>query len=519
MNDAAYVLGIDIGTTGARVGIFDLKGNPVVFCSENFPLYTPASGRAEQNANDWWEALCKASKKAVATAKINPATIKGMSLDTTCCTVLLSGDDMVPLRNAIMWMDVRASEQAKRIYQSGHDALKYNGYGMVSAECLPAKALWIKENEPELWTKATRFYECADWLTYKLTGQYTASINCASARWYYNCEEGGYPVDFYEKIGLEDLVEKLPPRVLPMGEFVGGLTAQAAQEMGLTEGIPVGEGGADAFVGVIGLNAVQPGKLALITGSSHLHIAQVAKEIHTTGIWGSYPDCIVHGLQMVEGGQTSTGSIIEWFVNTLCGTVKEEAAKQGKSVYDLLNEDAENLPIGAEGLIALDFFQGNRTPYVDPDVRGMFYGLSLSHTPAHMYRAIIESICYGTEAIIDVFRRANFDLSEIVISGGAVKSRFWMQVHADVSNVPITVPKVTEGPCLGSAILGAVAGGIYPDIQTAAEHMTSVDYVIAPDAEKHAQYRFYFEKYQEFYALAKDWMHQVTTYNTKHDGR
>lgn len=508
-----YVLGIDMGTGGARVGIFDLKGNVVVFCSENYPLYTPSSGRAEQDVDEWWAAVCKASKKAIATSGIDPADIKGMSVDTTCCTVLLSGENMIPLRKAILWMDVRASEQAKRIFESGHDALKYNGYGMVSAECLPAKALWIKENEPELWNKATRFYECTDWLIYKLTGQYTASINCASARWYYNSQEGGYPADFYEKIGLEDLIPKLPQRVLSMGEFVGGLTAQAAEELGLVEGTPVGEGGADAFVGVIGLNAVQPGKLTLITGSSHLHIAQVQQAIHSKGMWGAYPDCIVKGLQMVEGGQTSTGSIIEWFVNNLCGGVKEEAKAQGKSVYDLLNEGAENLPIGAEGLVALDFFQGNRTPYVDPDVRGMFYGLSLNHTPAHMYRAIIESICYGTEAIIEVFRGADFDLSEIVISGGAVKSRFWLQTHADVSNVPITVPKVTEGPCLGSAILGAVAGGVYPDVQTAAENMTAVDYVVQPDVKRHEQYRFYYEKYKQFYALAKEWMHQVTMHS------
>ena len=123
-------------------------------------------------------------------------------------------------------MDVRAADQAKRMFETGHDSLKYNGYGMVSAECLPAKALWIKENQPELWNKATRFYECTDWLVYKLTGKYTASINCASARWYYNAEEGGYPVDFYNKIGLEDLIDKLPKDVLPMGEFVGGLTAE-----------------------------------------------------------------------------------------------------------------------------------------------------------------------------------------------------------------------------------------------------------------------------------------------------
>lgn len=514
MKQMDCVLGIDMGTGGARVGIFDLKGNPIIFCGENYPLYTPSSGRAEQAPDEWWEAVCKASRKAISTSGINPSCIKGMSLDTTCCTVLLSGDDMEPLRPAILWMDVRASEQAKRIFESGHDALKYNGYGMVSAECLPAKALWIKENEPELWHKSTRFYECTDWLTHKLTGEYAASINCASARWYYNAHEGGYPVDFYKKIGLEDLVEKLPKRVVPMGEVVGKLTKQAADELGLKEGIPVGEGGADAFVGVIGLNAVQPGKMALITGSSHLHIAQVRESIHVRGIWGSYPDCIVKGLQMTEGGQTSTGSIIEWFVKNLCGTVKENALEEGVSVYDLLNRDAERLPVGAEGLLALDFFQGNRTPYVDPDVRGMFYGLSLNHTPAHMYRAIIESICYGTEAIMDVFRYSGIKLNEIVISGGAVKSPFWLQTHADVSNVPITVPKVTEGPCLGAAILGAVAGDVYPDIQTAAESMTSVDYVVEPNASAHDEYQFYYQKYKEFYALAKDWMHDVTMHAT-----
>ncbi len=512
MKRSDYVLGIDMGTGGARVGIFDLQGRPIVFCEEPYPLYTPASGRAEQKPEEWWDSICRASRRAMEKSGIDPACIRGMSVDTTCCTVLLSGEDMEPFRPAILWMDVRAAEQAKRIFESGHDALKYNGYGMVSAECLPAKALWLKENEPELYHRATRFYECTDWLMYKLTGQYTASINCASVRWYYNSQEGGYPVDFYQTIGLEDLVEKLPARVAAMGERIGGLTARAAEQLGLKEGIPVGEGGADAFVGVIGLNAIQPGKLTLITGSSHLHVAQFRESIHNKGIWGSYPDCIVKGLQMVEGGQTSTGSIVNWFKNQLCGTVKAQADREGCSVYDILNREAEKLPVGAEGLVALDFFQGNRTPHVDADVRGMFYGLSLGHTPAHMYRAIIESICYGTETILEVFRRSGFEPEGIVISGGAVKSRFWLQTHADVCNVPILVPKVTEGPCLGSAILGAVAGGVYPDVQTAADAMTTIDYTVEPDAARHEEYMFYFEKYKEIYALAKEWMHAVTTH-------
>ena len=151
MKQLDCVLGIDMGTGGARVGIFDLQGNPIVFCGEDYPLYTPASGRAEQDPEEWWAAICKASRRAVAESGIDPRCIKGMSVDTTCCTVLLSGDDMVPLRPAILWMDVRASQQAKRIYASGHDALKSCGYGMVSAEWLPCKALWVKENEPELY--------------------------------------------------------------------------------------------------------------------------------------------------------------------------------------------------------------------------------------------------------------------------------------------------------------------------------------------------------------------------------
>ncbi|MEG0377044.1 MAG: FGGY family carbohydrate kinase, partial [Eubacterium sp.] len=268
--EKAYAFGIDLGTGGARVGIFDLKGNPIVFCEEPYPLYTPVSGRAEQKPEEWWDSICKASKRAIAESGIKPEEICGISVDTTCCTVLVADENMNPLRPAIMWMDVRASAQAKAIAESGHASLKYNGYGMVSAECLPAKALWLKENEPGIFHNAKHLFECTDWLMYQLTGVLTASINCASTRWYYNSKEGGYPVDFYETIGLDDLVDKLPKDVLPMGTLVGGLTEKAAEEMGLIPGIPIGEGGADAFVGIIGLNAAMTGKLTLITGSSHL---------------------------------------------------------------------------------------------------------------------------------------------------------------------------------------------------------------------------------------------------------
>ena len=505
-------LGIDIGTGGARAGIFDRHGNSLLFCEEPFPLYTPHSGWAEQAPDDWWTALGKATRKVMSQGNFSPADIAGMSLDTTSCTVVVSKDDMVPLRPAIMWMDMRASQQAKRIAACGHPMLKYNGFGPVSAEWLPSKALWLKENEPDVYNAATRIYECTDWITYKLTGRYTASQNHASCRWYYNDREGGYPRDFYAQIGLEDLCEKLPRDVLPMGAYVGPLTDAAARHLGLRPGIPVGEGGADAFVGVVGLNAIQPGKMALITGSSHLHVVQTELEIHGKGMWGGYPDAIVPGLYMMEGWQTSTGSIINWIKETLCGDYRAEAKAAGCSVYDILNARAEALPIGADGLVALDFFQGNRTPHVDSDVRGLYYGLSLGHTPAHLYRASVESVCFGTKSIIDVFSSSGVTFREIVVSGGVVKSPFWLQAHADIANMPLTVPKVSEAPCLGSAILGAVACGAFSCVADAAASMVQADRVVVPDAARHEEYMFYYEKYRELYALLKDWMHSVTNH-------
>lgn len=508
-----YVLGIDMGTGGARVGIFDLQGNVVVFADESYPLYTPKSGWAEQKSDEWWAAICKASRRAIDESGIDPTCIIGMSVDTTCCTVLLVDDNIEPIRPALMWMDVRASEQAKRITSTKDPALKYNGYGNVSAEWMPCKALWLKENEPENYNRATYVLECIDWLMYKLTGVLTASINTTSARWYYDRPNGGFPRDFYAKIGLDDLIGKFPSDVVDMGVATGKLTRSAAVDLGLVPGIVVGEGGADAFVGMLGLNVVEPGRMALITGSSHLHLGLTSKEIHTKGMFGAYPDAVVPGLYMVEGGQISTGSIVNWFQKNFCGDIRQQAQKQQRSVYDILNEQADELPVGSEGLMVLDYFQGNRTPYSDSDVRGMIYGLSLNHRPAHIYRAIIEAICYGTELIFSTFDKAGIRPSGVYISGGAVKSELWLKTHANVSNVPIYVPKVSEAPCLGSALLGAVAAGAYGSIREAAENMITIERKIEPDDEKHQAYQFYFKKYEQAYHLMKDWMHEVTLHN------
>ncbi len=334
-------------------------------------------------------------------------------------------------------------------------------------------------------------------------------MDTAALRNYHDRNVGGWQTDFYELIGLEDLMDKIPNEVLDMGVLVGGLTAEAAAHLGLPVGTPVAEGGADALVAQIGLNVVSPGKMAFITGSSHLMLGQSATELHAKGMWGAYTDAVIPGQYTVEAGQASSGSIMKWFKDRFCGDWAHEAESKGRSVYDILNEEASKIPPGAEGLIVLDHWQGNRSPYTDPESRGMIWGFSLRHTPAHVARAIMEGVAYGTEQNLRLFRQNGYDVTELVICGGAVNSPLWMQIHSDISNVPIILTKVPEAATLGSAILGAVAGGVYPSVPEAASKMVETTGLVMPNSDVHEQYQFYYDRYAETYPAMKDLLHAV----------
>jgi ribulose kinase len=295
-----------------------------------------------------------------------------------------------------------------------------------------------------------------------------------------------------------------------MGVVAGALRADVAAELGLPAGIPVAEGGADAFVAMVGLNVLQPGKLAFITGSSHLMLGQSAHPLHARGIFGAYTDAVLPGQYTVEGGQVSTGSVVKWFKENFCGKEAAQATARGVDIYTVLNELAAPIPPGAEGLLVLDYWQGNRTPYVDSEARGIIRGLSLKHTIGHMFRAIIEGIAYGTEHILQTFRQNGYVVKEMVATGGPTKSPLWMQIHADVSNVPITLTAVPDGPALGSAILGAVAANLYPDVQSAAAAMVQVRSHIEPNPEIHEIYQFYVNQYINTYPPLQELTHALT---------
>jgi FGGY-family pentulose kinase len=511
-NGGPYLLGIDYGTESCRAGIFDTDGRPLASEATAYSLTHPRPGWAEQDPDEWWSALVKSVRGVVEQAGVAPDAIAGLSVDATTCTVVALDGKGRHMRPAIMWMDVRAADQARRIGESEHPARKYNGGGAgpVSAEWLPSKLLWLKEREPATFQEAAHLVEAADWATYRLTGRLTANVNTAATRGFHDRDEGGWPTGFYEEAGLGDVFDKLPPEVLDLGTPVEGLGKEAAEELGLKAGTPVAQGGGDAWVGQIGLNVVSPGRMALITGSSHVLIGQTDHAVSGEGFFGAYTDAVVPGQYTVEGGQVSTGSVLKWFKDYFCKDLAPEAAKEGVSLYDYMNDRIESLPPGSEGLIVLDYWQGNRTPYTDPLARGMMWGFSLHHSPLHVYRAIQEGVCYGTAHILRAMQEAGFDVKEFVAAGGFTKSRQLMQMHADVSGVPITFTEVGDAVILGGAVLAATGAGLFGSVGEAAGAMVHETDTIQPDPARHEEYKFFVDAYAETYPRMRELVHRVT---------
>jgi ribulokinase/ribulose-phosphate 3-epimerase len=499
-----YVIGVDGGTESIRAGIFDESGRPISFSSAAYPTSFPAPSWAEQDPEDWWTCLGTAVREAIKTAAISPSDVSALCVDSTCCTVVALDDTGKPLRPALLWMDMRSVPQAAKISATNDPAIKLNGGGKgpVSAEWMLCKALWLKENEPTTFNAASTICEYQDFINLRLTGRKCASQNNVSIRWHCDAKSGP-PLSLLATLGLEALVtdKKWPLDVLLPGQPVGNLTSQAASHLGLPEGLLVAQGGADAFIGIIGLGVLHPNQMALLTGSSHLHLGMTDKQLHGPGVWGTYADALVPGLNIIEGGQTSTGSVIAWFKRTFAPDVD----------YATLEEEAAAVPPGCEGVIALDHFQGNRTPFTDPLSRGALTGLTLKHGRGHVYRALMESVAFGTAMVLESMAKAGYSPDSVTIAGGPTKSDLWMKIHADVCGIPFTLTKCsTEAPALGCAMLAATAAGWYGDLNDAAKAMVQVDKVVQPDSDTYEQYKQYYNAYKALYPSLKTLVHATS---------
>jgi ribulokinase len=491
----SYVIGVDGGTESIRAFVFDLDGRPLASAATPYKTEFPNPSWAEQNPEDWWRCMGQSVQGAVAAARVAPADILAIAVDTTCCSVVALDAAGTPLRPCMIWMDVRAAAEADEVAATRDPFLRVNGGGAgpVSAEWMIPKSLWMKRHQPDIFARAAKVGEYQDYINLRLTGRWVGSLGNAANRWHYQTGHGGVPRSLLKAVGLSELEEKWPQPMLAPGAAIGPLLPGAAAHLGLRPGTLVVQGGADAFIGVIGLGVTEPGEMALITGSSHLHIGIASREVHKPGVWGTYMDCVYPGKPVIEGGQTSTGSVVAWF--------KRHFADQ--TSWETLNDGARAIPPGAEGLLVLDHFQGNRTPYTDALSRGAITGLTLKHTPAHVFRAIIEGICLGTRLITDSFGEA-FSPKRIVLAGGASNSPLWLQIHADTIGAPIELTEVADAPALGCAILAAYGAGKFASIEQGCAAMVRAKSVIEPNL---ANTRFYEQemlpRYQKLYGALK----------------
>lgn len=512
-----YLMGIDAGTGSIRAAIFDTAGGLIASADAAYGTYFPESGWAEQKCEEWDRALTKAIKDALLKASVDPEDILALTVDATTNTVIMLDEANVPVRDPILWMDVRATEEAAFI-----DTIRerFSATACFSpttrADLGLPKMMWFKKHEPALFEKTDTVMEFEDWLNFRLTDEKTLSMSVLAFRWHYDDEHGGFPTDLYEACGLSALMPKFPKRIVRVGERIGTVSEAAAARTGLSPRTIVIEGTADCNACMFGAGAVTPGILSLIGGTSTCILGLSEKTVHTEGVNGTYANCMYCGTSLFEGGQTASGALLNWFRNHLLpADWKKEAEESGQSVLDYITEKAAEVPLGSRGLIMMDYFQGNRTPYSDSEARGMFFGLTLSTTASEIARAMFEGVAYGAAHCILKMREAGFPIQEIHAVGGMTTSDFWMQLHADVTGLTISVMEDHGVPgCLGDVMIAGVGIGLFKDYQEASK-LTSVRKTYYPDPAAHEKYRFYLERYAEVWPAMCEIVHKTVRYENE----
>jgi L-ribulokinase len=527
-NNDRYVIGVDFGTLSGRALVVRVSDGTEAGTAVHeyrhgvMDRELAATGErlppdwALQDPSDYLAVLRIAVPAAVQCAGIDPAAVIGVATDFTACTVLPTTADGTPLcmlpglegrphAYPKLWKHHAAQPHADRINALAHERkepwiARYGG--KVSSEWQFAKALQLLEEDAELYGRADRWIEAADWIIWQLTGAETR--NACTAGYKGIWQDGHYPSrDFLAALNpdfADFAADKLDHPVSALGTRAGTLTAEAAEWTGLPEGIAVAVGNVDAHVTAPAAQAVEPGQMVVIMGTSTCHVMNSGDLAEIPGMCGAVDGGIIAGKWGYEAGQSSVGDIFAWFTtNAVPGSYREEAANRGISVHDLLTEEAAAQPAGAHGLVALDWFGGNRSVLVDHHLSGVIAGLTLATRPGEIYRALLESTAFGTRVIIEAFESARLAVTELIVAGGLVKNDLLMQIYADVMRRPLSVLGSDQGPALGSAIHAAVAAGAYPDVPAAAQAMGKVKRgVYQPDP---ASADIYDELYAEYVTL------------------
>ena len=532
MTGKKYAIGVDFGTESGRAVIVDVSNGKELATS----VHTYANGVIDeklpetnqplppdwalQDPNDYLEVFKHTIPEVLKSSGVDAKDVIGIGTDFTACTILPTKKDGTPLcflpewrQNPHSWVKLwkhhAAQDEANQLNEiareKGFNFLERYG-GKISSEWLVPKVWQILNEAPEVYAAADRFIEAADWVIWMLTGKETRNSCTAGYKAIWSKREG-YPAnEFYKALDprLENLVdEKLSRNITDIGQKAGELTDEAAKWTGLMPGIAVAVANVDAHVSVPAATVTEPGRMVMIMGTSTCHMVLGKKESLVPGICGYVEDGIIPGFVGYEAGQSCVGDHFAWFVeNCLPTQYSNEAEQRGMDVHQLLEEKAARLKPGESGLIALDWWNGNRSVLVDVDLTGMLIGMTLATKPEEIYRALIEATAYGTRKIIESFNQNGVPVHEIVATGGLPdKNKLLMQIYADAMGMPVKIPAAKQTPAVGSAMFAAVAAGSaaggYDDIFTASKFMARLrDEAYQPISENKAVYDKLYQEYE-----------------------
>ncbi|MCL6429324.1 MAG: hypothetical protein K6V36_00515 [Anaerolineae bacterium] len=506
MAELSLVLGLDIGTSTIKAGLFTLDGRQVALATDEYLVIPESSLRVEVDPEVFWQGACRVVRRVLAQVPNAPMHIVSLSVSSHGETLILLRSDGRPARAAIFTTDARAEAEALEIAASFEQdwLLKHTGQPELLGLWPACKIAWLRRHEPDAFADIAHFLLPGDYVICRLSG----AVSAETSVW-----GSSMMVDLCTRDWLEPVLELVGvrrhklPELVPSGTLVGRVTAEAAAETGLPSGTPVVVGAMDQVCAAIAAGNVRPGIVTASTGSVLALLATTERPIFDPITRISCYTHAVPGTYCVIPWNPTGGLVLKWFKDRFGDAEHERARATGQSAYDLLCQDATGVPPGCEGLVMLPHLQGVLFPETDLAARGVFFGFSLSHSRAHFTRAILEAVAFMLRDGLEALDNLGVTVNEVYVLGGGARSQLWLQIKADVCQRPLAVPETEEAAVLGAGILAAVGASVYPDLIAASQSMVRVARRVQPDPALALTYEEAYSRYHALYKQLKPLFH------------
>jgi len=507
---AELLLGIDVGTTSCKVGVYDLKGSMVAQASHSYPTYQPAPHEIEQNPEDWCKAVRMAIGEIRRRPKVKMSSIVGIGLSGHTPTQVLVDRKGKILRPAIVWRDTRSVEEARWIRRviGKRRMEKFLGMDLpIEPSWPPARLLWLKKHEPQILKRTFKILQAKDFVGYKLTGCFFSDRWCSKGM--VNLKSGIVASEFFKVLGIS---EEIVPEIYKPYEVIGRVRKDIGNRIGIPHGIPVVAGWSDALCGMLATGSLSTSGMAFnITGTSEIvGITTLTLPKLTYGLM-SIPSTITETVSVLYGPTQSGGDSLKWAGEALLD-LEEKVSPEGFSLMglDSLLRQAESVVPGSNDMIFLPYLEGERAPIWDANAKGLFIGITRAHRRGHFVRSVLEGVAYSVRHLLEIAEKSvGRKVEKIRIAGGGAKSELWNQIRADVTGRCIEKLQVVETGTLGAAMLAGLGIGVSKSLNEVSRQMVHVIGLVEPDREHHKQYDKLFKIYKKLYPLLKPVFHEL----------